>query len=247
MVNCRCIVVSSLIALFSFGCIQKGEPSKELVEPTPLEGNLSQLLIKGHKYQKVQTLLQEANDLLDNDYNYEAVNLYNQLLVIQPDNTEAWNNRGNALAALKRYEQAIGSYDKAIEIQATKHQAWYNRGNVLAEIERYEEAIYSYEQAIKIKPDKYEAWINRGVSLSKLQHYEEAIDSYDQAILIKPDTSEAYYNKACIYALQSNIKPALQYLTKVIEQYPNRYKHLAKSDPDFDQVRGDKRFQDLIY
>lgn len=247
MVNCRCMVVSSLIALFSFGCVQKGERSRELVQPVALESNISRLLIEAHNSKEAQVLLQQANNLLDNNHHYEAVNLYNQLLTIQADNTEAWNNRGNALAALKHYQQAIVSYDKAIAIKINKHQSWYNRGNVLAKIKRYSEAVSSYEQAIKINPNKYEAWINRGVALSKMQRYQEAIDSYDEAISIEADTSEAYYNKACVYALQSNIGLTLQHLKKVIEQYPDRYKQLAKNDPDFDKVRGDKRFQDLIY
>ena len=246
MVNCRCIVVSSLIALFSFGCLQKGGHSRELVQPVALEGNISQLLIEAQNPQKVQSLLQQADNLLDNHYHYEAVNVYNQLLALQADNTEAWNNRGNALAALKRYQEAIASYDQAIAIKANKHQAWYNRGNVLAQVQRYQEAISSYDQAIRIKSDKYEAWINRGVALSKLQHYQEAIDSYNKAIAIEVDASEAYYNKACVYALQNNIGPALKNLRKVIEQAPERYQQLARNDSDFDKVREDKRFQNLI-
>ncbi len=247
MVNYRCIVVSSLIALFSFGCVQKGERSRELMQPIVLENNISQFFIQAYDSQEAQILLQQANSLLDNHYYDEAVNLYNQLLIIEKDNIEAWNNRGNALAALKLYKQSIASYDKAIRLQVHQHHAWYNRGNVLAQIERYSEAIYSYEQALRIKPNKYEAWINRGVALSKLQRYQEAIDSYDEAITLAPHTTEAYYNKACVHALQSNISLALKHLKKVIDKAPDRYKQLAQNDPDFEIIRGDKRFQDLIY
>ena len=246
MIDCRYMVASSLIALFAFSFIQKGYHSKDLVQPVALESNISQLFIQAHNPQKVESLLQQADNLLDNHDNYEAVNVYNQLLALQGDNTEAWNNRGNALAALNRYEEAIASYDKAIAIKTNKHQAWYNRGNVLAQLQQYQEAISSYDRAISIKSDKYEAWINRGVVLSKLQRYQEAIDSYNKAITIDADANEAYYNKACIYALQNNIRPALENLKKVIEQAPDKYQQLARNDSDFDKVREDKRFQDLI-
>ena len=46
----------------------------------------------------------------------EAISAYDKALEIQPDDAEAWNNKGNALSDLGRKGEAISAYDKALEI-----------------------------------------------------------------------------------------------------------------------------------
>jgi hypothetical protein len=57
---------------------------------------------------------------------------------------------------------------------------------------------------------------------------------------------KAYYNKACNYALQNNLELAIDNLKKAIEFVPQKYQNLAKTDPDFDKIRGEKQFQELL-
>ncbi len=121
----------------------------------------------------------------------EALQYLDKALIINPDDHEAWNNRGIVLRALGKPEEAIASYDKALAINPDDHEAWYNRGIVLRALGKPEEAIASYDKALAIKPDKHEAWYNRGlVYLGKfiqmlqqgatqqlLSHWREALES----------------------------------------------------------------------
>ncbi len=43
-----------------------------------------------------------------------------KLLVINPDNESAWNNRGVALEKLERYEEAIATHEEALRIRKEK-------------------------------------------------------------------------------------------------------------------------------
>ena len=63
---------------------------------------------------------------------------------------------------------------------------------------------------------------------------------------IKPDDHQAWYDKACCYALQGNIEQALENLQKAINLNPDQWREWAKTDSDFDSIRGDERFQTLI-
>jgi superkiller protein 3 len=176
----------------------------------------------------------------------EAISSYDKAVEFKPDYHQAWYNRGISLDNLGRYEEAISSYDKAVEFKPDYHQAWYNRGNSLGNLGRYEEAISSYDKAVEFKPDLHEAWYNRGISLGKLGRYEEAISSYDKAVEFKPDKHEAWYNKACSYSLQGNIEQAIENLKTAISLNLDKYREMAKTDSDFDAIREDERFQELI-
>jgi len=150
-----------------------------------------------------------------------------------------------ALGELGRYEEEIKSYDKALEINPDEHLAWYNRGIALEELGRYEEAIKSHDKALEINPDDDNSWNSRGLALAKLRRYEEAIKCYDKALEINPDDDYAWYNKACAYALQNNIDLALENLKKAISLNPECRK-IAKNDEDFDSIRDNQCFQELI-
>ena len=175
----------------------------------------------------------------------QAIASYDQALEIKPDLHQAWYNRGIALGNLGRYEEAIASYDQALEIKPDDHKAWYNRGNALVNLGRYEEAIASYDRALEIKPDYHEAWNNRGIALGNLGRYEQAIASYDQAIKINSNYANAYYNKACCYGLQNNVELAIENLQRAIN-LDVKYQDMAKTDKDFEQIRGDERFQSFL-
>ncbi len=146
----------------------------------------------------------------------------------------------------EQYAKAIASYDKALEIKPDKDEAWNNRGNALDDLGRLEDAIASYDKALEIKPDYHEAWNNRGIALGNLGRLKEAIASYDKALEIKPDDPDSFYNKACCYALQNQIDQAIQNLQQAINLNPDKYREMAKTDSDFDNVRSDVRFQALI-
>ena len=175
----------------------------------------------------------------------QAIASYDQALEIKPDKHEAWYNRGNALGNLGRFEQAIASWDRALEIKPDYHEAWNNRGIALGNLGRYEEAIASYDQALEIKPDYHQAWDNRGYVLTCMGRYKDALESCDRAIKINSNYANAYYNKACCYGLQNNVELAIENLQRAIN-LDVEYQDMAKTDKDFEQIRGDERFQSFL-
>jgi hypothetical protein len=62
---------------------------------------------------------------------------------------------------------------------------------------------------------------------------------------LKPDFYQSFYSKACVYALQENIDLALENLTQAIN-LDSKCLEMAKTDTDFDRIRNDRRFIDLI-
>jgi len=65
---------------------------------------------------------------------------------------DAFNNRGVALQALKRFEEALASCDQAIILKPNYADAFSNRGIALLELKRFEEGLASFDKAITLKP-----------------------------------------------------------------------------------------------
>ncbi|TYQ31975.1 tetratricopeptide repeat protein [Pseudanabaena sp. UWO310] len=146
-----------------------------------------------------QALLFEQGNIFFAGQQYDnAIDSYDRVLAIKPDDHEAWYNRGSALSNLGREEEAIASYDKALAIKPDDHEAWHNRGSALGNLGREEEAITSYDEALKLKPDLHEAWYNRGIALMRLGRNEEAIVSYDKSLYLNPNLHEAWYYRGIV-------------------------------------------------
>ncbi|MGB6297443.1 MAG: tetratricopeptide repeat protein [Rivularia sp. (in: cyanobacteria)] len=210
---------------------------------------IEELLEEKHQtLDKKAELLREQGRIFDAAQKYKlAILAYDKAIEIKPDYDLVWVKRGNVLRELGRLEEAIASYDKAIKIKPNYRQAWVNRGNLLRELGRLEEAIASYDKAIEIRPNYRYALVNKGIALGLIGNFNQAITSFDKALEIKADNASAFYNKACCYALQNNIGQAIENLQKAINLNPEKYREMAKTDNNFDAIRNNKRFQELIH
>ena len=129
----------------------------------------------------------------------EAIQHYDEAIRINPQDADAYNNRGNAKFALGLYRDAIADCDRAIHLNPQYTAAYYNRGTAQHALGRHHEAIADYDQAIRINPQYTAAYYNRGTAQHALGRHHEAIADYDQAIRINPQYTRAYYGRGNIY------------------------------------------------
>ena len=97
-----------------------------------------------------------------------------------------------------------------------------------------------------MQPDDPDILDNRAYALLTLGRDDEAMAEWDKVLEIDPNYANAYCNKACYFALQNQVELALENLQRAIELAPERYRESAKTDADFDGIRGDVRFQELL-
>jgi tetratricopeptide (TPR) repeat protein len=182
----------------------------------------------------------------------EAIKCFDKTLDIDPNiplawNNKgfAWNNKGFALSRLGKYQEAIVCYDKALEIEPDNSLALNNKGSALGNLGRYEEAIVYYDKVIRLNPNNADAWSDKGMYLDDLGRYEEAIMCHNKAIELNPNDGRYWYNRACTEALKGDTENGLADLKRSIE-LNKRQIELAKQDKDFENIRSDERFKDLI-
>jgi tetratricopeptide (TPR) repeat protein len=80
---------------------------------------------------------------------------------LRPTDAVAHRYHGQALHALKRYEEALPSYETAISLdpQSLKARAW--RSLAYFNLGRYEESLKSLDYLLAAECDKPEAWFTR--------------------------------------------------------------------------------------
>ena len=88
---------------------------------------------------------------------------------LRPDHADALSNRGNALLALNRCEEALASYDRALAVRPDFAEALSNRGHALERADRLDAALASYDRALAVRPDFVDALYNRGNVLQSVE------------------------------------------------------------------------------
>lgn len=106
----------------------------------------------------------------------EAVNLFTSAIEENPENVDAYYNRGTAYVELKRYEEAIDDFEMVIELDREYVDAYTARGIAYMNIGRYEEAVEDFGKTIDLDPDNSEAFFNRGVIYRDMGDVEKARD-----------------------------------------------------------------------
>ncbi|NEQ81389.1 MAG: tetratricopeptide repeat protein [Moorea sp. SIO2I5] len=181
---------------------------------------------------------------IENRYE-DAIASYEKALQLQPDSDVAWSGKGQALQRLKRYEESLATHAEAIKINPNNFRSWFGQGYTLRYMEHYEEALISYDQVIQLNPDFHHAWNHRAYALIKLGRYQEAWDSLERVRQVKSNSSNLYYNEACYYALNGEIDSAIASLKQAMS-LNDRLKSIINIDADFDMIKDEQRFQDLI-
>ena len=132
-----------------------------------------------------------------------------------------FNNRGNALLELKRFEEALASYDQALEIKPdyadALQQPWQSRCRAQALRGGAGELRPGAGAQARLR----RALNNRGNALQELKRFEEALASYDRALALKPDYAEALNNRGIALQELKRLEEALASYDRALALKPD--------------------------
>ena len=174
-----------------------------------------------------------------------AIKDYDEAIRLKSDDAELYVFRGGAYYFLGQHQRAIEDYTQAIRLKSDFAEAYTLRGAAYNELGQYQQAVVDHNQAIRLKPDFAGAYAARGVAYAYLGQYKNARENYDEAIRLKPNNKGTYYNYACLFALQKDAKQACKWLRWAIEKGFKNWKQF-ETDKDFDSIRNEKCFVDII-
>jgi tetratricopeptide (TPR) repeat protein len=96
--------------------------------------------------------LAEGSSLVRNKQLSEAINIFTEVIDLDPKWAEAWNKRATVLYMIGDYKASQKDIDKVLELEKRHFGALAGQGLVNIKLENYEKAIESYKKAKEIYP-----------------------------------------------------------------------------------------------
>ncbi len=115
---------------------------------------------------------------------------------VDPEDPNAYNNRGIVSAREGQYEAAIAQFTRAFQRNPVFADAYYNRGLIDLAIGQLGQAISDFTKAVEIKPEFIEGYESRGPIYIAMSQYEQAISDFTKVIENDPDSAETYFRRS---------------------------------------------------
>ncbi|MEZ4535779.1 MAG: tetratricopeptide repeat protein [Cyanobacteriota/Melainabacteria group bacterium] len=109
----------------------------------------------------------------------QMADAYAQWCILDPDNSEAWYQRGKALNFIKETEQAISAFRNAVRLQPDYSLAYKELTHGLGKLGRYEDALAICDQWETHRPKNRRLWYYRGYILYKMNRPRSAIQTFE--------------------------------------------------------------------
>jgi len=187
--------------------------------------------------------------------NAEATAEIDIALRLDPESWEVNREAARLTFRQGRFRDAIPFFEKAAALMPTD---WHNPSMLLCcykavgNAERTRGAakttVERVEKAIAKDPTNASALASGSAALAVLGEDQRARDWIARALLLEPDNLSMRYNLSCSMAAQlGDREGALGLLAPFMERVnsPTQIRHL-EADPDFDTVRDDARFKDML-
>lgn len=151
----------------------------------------------------------------------KALEKIDRVLSTAPDSTDAHCNRGHALRALNRLDEALVAYETAIARKPDHFEAGFHRARLLQELHRPEEALAAYDNLLALKPDALQVLQNRGMALHALGRLDEALRSYDRVLALNPANQSAWHSRGKVLLELERFQEARASFDRAVELKPD--------------------------
>lgn len=137
-----------------------------------------------------------------------------------PASARSHNNFGEALARMRRYEQATVHYREAVRLLPNYRDALCNLGAVLHRIGQREEGMAILNRLVSRFPDVHEILSAYGGACYREGRFDEARRYFERAVALGPNNAEACNNLAVMLNNEGKPHDAMRLLNQALRVRP---------------------------
>ena len=152
--------------------------------------------------------------------------------------------KGHAVFMSGKYQEAIDIENAIIEKDPTNYMAYNVKGIALCYAGNFKKGMANIDKALELKPDFGYARFNKALAYELYRYYDDAIKWYNKDLEIE-EYAWSYYGIASIYGRWGDVDNTVSYLKLAFALLPAA-KEEAKTEKDFNPVRGKPAFEDLL-
>jgi adenylate cyclase len=150
------------------------------------------------------------------------------------------------------FARAVPLYEAAIRLRPDDYQALCLLEGSLMKIgamERHAEvaarAMHALERQLALDPKDGRALQLGTVQAARLGLRDQSRALAERALQVRPDAFSTFYNVACAYSVLGDREDALRMLDQAVQHGRGNLEWIGH-DPDFDPLREDPRFNDIV-
>ena len=141
----------------------------------------------------------------------------NKIIQGNPENLEAYFNRGIIYKNTENFESAIADFSKVIELDNQHSYAYFERASIYEKQEKWGLAIADFTKLIQLNPKITSYYELRANSYRKQEKWNLALADYNKAIEIKPNFAGSYFKRGLFLIEIGNKQKGIQDLEKAAE------------------------------
>ncbi len=111
----------------------------------------------------------------------QAIDSYNQVLKIDPENISAWDGKGTALSELGRYKMAVLYFDFALQKDPKNAGVWLKEAQAAEQDGDWRRAGTGYDRALALNGSLADAWLGIGNVSIATGRYDRALQGFKNA------------------------------------------------------------------
>jgi len=176
----------------------------------------------------------------------DAVSAMERAAELEPRNARFLTRLGILYYNLRRLDQAIATLERAVAIDAENPDATIYLANSFLVKGDQPQAERYFKKTLEITPHNIYAHNNLGFIYKRQRRYDEAAEHFKEAIRIGTESYLPYFNLASVYALSGDTENALKWLGRGRRYMSKQVVESIRGHADFDSIRGDPRFGEIL-
>jgi serine/threonine protein kinase len=151
---------------------------------------------------KISYLNDQGVSMAEKEEYKEALKLFNQVIILDPNDEISWYNKAVALRGLKKYEESNIALHELQKISPDWQNSWEKEGTALSEMNQEDKQLIDMNEALALNPNDSKLWTDTGLFLMKSNRYEEAKSYFEKALEVNPNDS---YARKCLLAIKRQL------------------------------------------